>query len=138
MLIDLDHFKRINDTWGHSAGDDALRHFVAIAQRCMRVQDTMGRLGGEEFAVLLPRASAEQAQSVAERLRGLLADHPLRLGADERVALTASIGVTLLRPGESPDVALGRADQAMYQAKSEGRNRVVSMLTPVVAGVRAA
>ena len=138
MLIDLDHFKRINDTWGHSAGDDALRHFVAIAQRCMRVQDTMGRLGGEEFAVLLPRASAEQAQSVAERLRGLLAEHPLRLGADERVALTASIGVTLLRPGESPDVALGRADHAMYQAKSEGRNRVVSVLNPVVAGVRAA
>ena len=96
----------------------------------MRVQDTMGRLGGEEFAVLLPRASVEQAQGVAERLRKLLVDHPLRL-TDENVALTASIGVTLLRPGESPEVALGRADQAMYQAKSEGRNRVVSVLAPV-------
>lgn len=137
LLIDLDHFKRVNDTWGHSAGDDALRHFVAVSQRCMRVQDTMGRLGGEEFAVLLPRASVEQAQGVAERLRKLLVDHPLRL-TDENVALTASIGVTLLRPGESPEVALGRADQAMYQAKSEGRNRVVSVLAPVVAGVRLA
>lgn len=137
LLIDLDHFKRINDTWGHSAGDDALRHFVEVAQRCMRVQDTMGRLGGEEFAVLLPRASVEQAEGVAERLRKLLVDHPLRL-TDENVALTASIGVTLLRPGESPEVALGRADQAMYQAKSEGRNRVVSVLAPVVSGVRVA
>lgn len=137
LVIDLDHFKRVNDTWGHSAGDDALRHFVAVAQRCLRVQDTMGRLGGEEFAVLLPRACVEQAEVVAERLRKLLADHPLRL-TDENVALTASIGVTVLRPGESPEVALGRADQAMYQAKSEGRNRVVSLLAPVMAGVRAA
>ena len=137
LLIDLDHFKRINDTWGHGAGDDALRHFVAVAQRCMRIQDTMGRLGGEEFAVLLPRASVEQAQGVAERLRKLLADHPLRVSG-ESVSLTASIGVTLLRPGESPDVGLGRADEAMYQAKSQGRNRVVSVLAPVVAGVKAA
>jgi diguanylate cyclase (GGDEF)-like protein len=137
LLIDLDHFKRINDTWGHSAGDDALRHFVAVAQRCMRVQDTMGRLGGEEFAVLLPRTSAEQAQGVAERLRKLLVDHPLRL-TGENVSLTASIGVTLLRSGESPEVALGRADQAMYQAKSEGRNRVVSVLAPVVTEMRVA
>lgn len=137
LVIDLDHFKRVNDTWGHSAGDDALRHFVAVAQRCLRVQDTMGRLGGEEFAVLLPRACVEQAEVVAERLRKLLSDHPLRL-TDENVVLTASIGVTVLRPGESPEVALGRADQAMYQAKSEGRNRVVSLLTPVMAGVRAA
>lgn len=137
LVIDLDHFKRINDTWGHSAGDDALRHFVEIAQRCLRVQDTMGRLGGEEFAVLLPRASAEQAQGVAERLRELLAAHPLRL-INENVRLTASIGVTVLLPGESPEVALGRADQAMYQAKSEGRNRVVSVLAPLVAEVRVA
>lgn len=137
LLIDLDHFKRINDTWGHGAGDDALRHFVEVAQRCMRVQDTMGRLGGEEFAVLLPHASVQQAQGVAERLRKLLVDHPLRL-TDQNVALTASIGMTLLCPGESPEVALGRADQAMYQAKSEGRNRVVSVLAPLVTEVRVA
>lgn len=137
MVIDLDHFKRINDTWGHSAGDDALRHFVEIARRCMRVHDTMGRLGGEEFAVLLPRASVEQAQGVAERLRSLLVEHPLRL-IEENVRLTASIGVTVLRPGESPEVALGRADQAMYRAKSEGRNRVVSVLAPLVAEARVA
>lgn len=137
LLIDLDHFKRINDTWGHSAGDEALRHFVEVAQRCMRVQDIIGRLGGEEFAVLLPRASVEQAQGVAERLRKLLVEHPVRF-TDENVALTASIGVTLLRPGEPPEAALGRADQAMYQAKSEGRNRVVSLLSPVVAEVRVA
>lgn len=137
LLIDLDHFKRVNDTWGHGAGDEALRHFVEVAQRCMRVQDTMGRLGGEEFAVLLPGASVEQAQGVAERVRKLLVEHPLRL-TSENVALTASIGVTVLRPGESPEVALGRADQAMYQAKSEGRNRVVSVLAPAVSEVRAA
>ena len=137
LLVDLDHFKRVNDTWGHGAGDEALRHFVAVAQRCLRVQDTMGRLGGEEFAVLLPRATAEQAMSVAERLRRLLEDHPVRL-VDDNVVLTASIGVTLWRPGESPEVALGRADQAMYQAKSEGRNRVSLVLPPSVSEVRAA
>lgn len=137
LVIDLDLFKRINDTWGHSAGDEALRHFVEVAQRCMRVQDTMGRLGGEEFAVLLPRASVEQAQGVAERLRGLLVEHPLRL-TEDNVRLTASIGVTVLLPGESPELALGRADQAMYQAKSEGRNRVVSVLAPLVTEVRVA
>lgn len=137
LLIDLDHFKRINDTWGHGGGDEALRHFVAIASRCLRLHDTMGRLGGEEFAVMLPRTSHEQACQVAERLRLLLETQPLLLG-EEAVTLTVSIGVTMHLPGESAEAALGRADQAMYLAKTQGRNRVASLLMPVVASMRVA
>jgi diguanylate cyclase (GGDEF)-like protein len=132
LVIDLDHFKRINDTWGHGCGDEALRHFVAIASRCLRVHDTMGRLGGEEFVVMLPRTTHEQACSVAERLRALLEQAPLQR-LQGRVSLTASIGVTLHLPDEPGEAALSRADQAMYLAKSQGRNRVASLLQPSTA-----
>ena len=123
MLVDLDHFKQVNDTWGHQAGDEALRHFVAVASTCLRQGDVLGRLGGEEFAVFLPQASGEEALAVAERLRAQVEAHPLQTNRGP-VSLSVSVGVAQCLPGEPPEAALGRADQAMYQAKAAGRNRV--------------
>lgn len=125
LLIDLDHFKQVNDTWGHQTGDEVLRHFVAVASACLRQGDVLGRLGGEEFAVFLPLASEAEATQVAERLRAQIAAQPLQT-ARGPVALSVSIGVAQGRPGESAEAVLGRADQAMYRAKAAGRNRVVA------------
>lgn len=126
LLIDLDHFKQINDKFGHRIGDDALRHFVAVTEACLRKHDVLGRMGGEEFAVFLPQTSRGDAQRVSERLRALVAAQPLMTDLGP-VALTVSIGMALCQPGETPENALHRADQAMYQAKEAGRNRVVSL-----------
>lgn len=123
LVLDLDHFKTINDTWGHRAGDDVLRHFVALALRCLRKEDVMGRLGGEEFAIFLPNAGAEGARAVAERLRLLVESHPATAGV-QSIPLTVSIGIALCGPGDSAGAALQRADEAMYLAKQRGRNRV--------------
>ena len=124
LLIDLDHFKRINDTWGHQRGDDALRHVVGVAQDCLREGDILGRLGGEEFAILLPDASAQEAEQIAGRLRQAIEAQPLRY-AGSIMPLTTSIGVASWTQPESPDDLLHRADEAMYQAKHRGRNCVV-------------
>lgn len=127
LIIDLDHFKQINDGWGHGVGDDALRHFVSVADACLREEDGLGRLGGEEFGVILPRTTHQQACAVAERLRATLASQPLLLG-EASLRMTASIGITMVHPWDNSELALGRADQAMYQAKMAGRNRVASVL----------
>lgn len=123
LVVDLDHFKSINDTYGHQGGDEVLRHFVQTATQCLRQQDVMGRLGGEEFAIFLPGVDAKGAQVVAERLRAAVASRPATLQQGSH-ALTISLGLTLCVPGDTPDTALHRADQAMYQAKERGRNRV--------------
>ena len=123
LVVDLDHFKSINDTYGHQGGDEVLRHFVQTATQCLRQQDVMGRLGGEEFAIFLPGVDAKGAQVVAERLRAAVASRPAALQQGSH-ALTISLGLTLCVPGDTPDTALHRADQAMYQAKERGRNRV--------------
>jgi diguanylate cyclase (GGDEF)-like protein len=128
LLLDLDHFKQINDRFGHRVGDDALRHFVAVAEACLRKHDVLGRMGGEEFAVFLPQTSRDDAQRVSERLRALVAAQPMMTERGP-VALTVSIGMALCQPDEAPENALHRADQAMYQAKESGRNRVVSLQT---------
>lgn len=119
LLIDLDHFKSINDTFGHAAGDEVLRSFAAMVREHLRSHDALGRLGGEEFAVLLPDASLEAAGLVAERLR-LSAQQ--RLVGDCRYSI--SIGVAGWQGGESFDQLCRRADQALYAAKNNGRNRV--------------
>jgi diguanylate cyclase (GGDEF)-like protein len=116
-------FKRINDTWGHAAGDEAIKAVAKVIRQTVRATDISGRVGGEEFAVLLPESSAEQAAAQAERLRQAVAGLSLRQGADE-IPLTCSLGVAE-RDGEpSLDRLMCRADQALYEAKVQGRNRV--------------
>ncbi|MGV3680604.1 MAG: GGDEF domain-containing protein [Acidovorax sp.] len=129
LVMDLDHFKKVNDTWGHQCGDEVLRHFVLLANRCLRREDVLGRLGGEEFAIALPNADHEGARTVAERLCALVAAQP---APTERSAIpiTVSIGVTLSVPGEKPETVLQRADEAMYLAKERGRNRVEVLPAP--------
>lgn len=130
MVIDLDHFKKINDTRGHRAGDDVLRHFVMLAHSCLRKEDVMGRLGGEEFAIFLPNAGDGGALAVAERLRALVQAQPLPVTDAGPIPLTVSVGVTLCAPGDTADSALQRADEAMYLAKERGRNRVETLACP--------
>jgi diguanylate cyclase (GGDEF)-like protein len=142
LVMDLDHFKKVNDTWGHQCGDEVLRHFVLLANRCLRREDVLGRLGGEEFAIALPNAGYEGACTVAERLCAMVAAQPMPTGRGN-IAITVSIGITLSMPGDTPEAALQRADEAMYLAKKRGRNRVEALLAPqrdavaVKAGVHA-
>ena len=122
-LLDIDHFKRINDTYGHQAGDTVLREFAATVQRQIRDSDSFGRYGGEEFLLMLPETSIDEALALAERVRANIA----RLGFSElpELAVTVSIGVAEFRIDESIAQTVARADEALYQAKSGGRNRVV-------------
>jgi diguanylate cyclase (GGDEF)-like protein len=123
MMLDLDHFKRINDRYGHAAGDDALRVFASAAQQVLREPDIMGRLGGEEFAVALPGTDLAGAVQAAERLRHAVGASLLPL-CDVDYTMSVSIGVVALDPDEHINAALARADHALYVAKSAGRNRV--------------
>ncbi|MGP9824800.1 diguanylate cyclase domain-containing protein [Ectopseudomonas khazarica] len=120
-LIDLDHFKRINDAHGHAAGDRVLQTFAAVARACLRDGDVIARYGGEEFVLLLPNTDADQFTACCERLREAFASaEPVGVVVDN---LSLSAGMTLLLAGDELDEALQRADQALYQAKRGGRNR---------------
>ena len=120
-LIDLDHFKRINDIHGHSAGDRVLQTFASVARTCLRDADIIARYGGEEFVLLLPNTDADQVTACCERLReAYMRAEPLGLKLEN---LSLSVGMTLLSPGDDMDEALNRADQALYRAKNSGRNR---------------
>lgn len=123
VLFDLDHFKSVNDGHGHAAGDAVLR---AVARRCegvLRKADLLGRLGGEEFAVLMPEADQGRAMQAAERMRAALADQPVDVGVAD-LPITASFGVCSLDPGMSDAEAwLAAADAGLYAAKAQGRNR---------------
>lgn len=128
MILDLDFFKQINDGYGHAAGDEALRAFAAETTGCLRDMDAVGRLGGEEFGILLPATQVEQAETVAERIRAAVARIAIEteLGT---VRFTTSIGVTQTAiDDESVDAVLARADAALYNAKASGRNRVIVRL----------
>ncbi len=124
MMMDVDHFKRINDTYGHAAGDEVLKRLAATCTANLRGPDILGRLGGEEFAVVMPECGVDAAQSAAERLRLKLAkvEVPSEQGT---IGFTISIGVVGRESGEGLTEALDRADKAMYAAKQGGRNRVV-------------
>jgi diguanylate cyclase len=122
-VIDLDHFKRVNDEVGHLAGDEVLRTFAAIAQRSMRQSDIFGRYGGEEFLLVLPNTSLLEALNIAERLRERVETHAWDPSIHEPV--TVSIGVTQYIAGESVLDLFSRTDTAMYLAKRGGRNQVV-------------
>ncbi|MEZ4254157.1 MAG: sensor domain-containing diguanylate cyclase [Polyangiales bacterium] len=126
LAIDIDHFKLLNDRCGHPVGDEALRSVGAILEDKIRRVDTVARIGGEEFVVLLPRTSSVHALKVAEHLRAAVANHPFS-GADGQPGgrLTISVGVAELLPAEEPSDFLARADAALYAAKGAGRDRVV-------------
>ncbi|WP_451975128.1 diguanylate cyclase [Azospirillum endophyticum] len=125
FVLDVDHFKRINDTFGHATGDDALRMVAAGCQAILREYDILGRLGGEEFVVVLPGATAEESRVVAERVRRHLARMPIE-ASDGSFRLTASIGIAGLDgTTDTLERAIHRADLALYRAKHLGRNRVV-------------
>jgi diguanylate cyclase (GGDEF)-like protein/PAS domain S-box-containing protein len=126
VMIDLDHFKQINDSYGHACGDSVLKAVVETVGLTLRETDILCRWGGEEFLILLPETSGEEALSFAERARQAVAEKPVA-GCDEQaVAVTASFGVAaLVEEATTPEQFIGRADKALYRAKEEGRNRVV-------------
>lgn len=123
MMIDIDHFKRLNDRFGHATGDEALCVFAATAQQALREHDIMGRLGGEEFALVLPGTDIEGGLLAAERLRSAIAAAVLPTSGNQ-YTMTISIGVVVIDPNEHINSALARADHALYAAKSNGRDRV--------------
>ncbi len=124
IMFDLDHFKTINDRFGHPVGDRALREVVRAVGGQLRDGDLLGRVGGEEFLVLLPMTAIEAARQLAERLRETLGETTIPAGTDS-IALPASFGVAELLPGEDPSIWFQRVDAALYQAKSLGRNKLV-------------
>jgi diguanylate cyclase (GGDEF)-like protein len=129
LLIDADHFKKVNDTWGHAAGDAALRALAGHLQRSVRSEDMIARFGGEEFAVLARETSAPGALAVAERIRKSVEKTPVVLENGDKLSLTVSIGVVHMGSGRayvSADALLEAADEALYKAKEAGRNRCVS------------
>ena len=123
-LLDIDFFKRINDTYGHSTGDMVLREFARTVQRQIRETDAFGRYGGEEFLLMLPETAVDEALNLAERVR--ISIEKMGFGAMPDLATTVSIGVAQCRLGESIAQTMARADEALYLAKSGGRNRVVN------------
>lgn len=123
ILLDLDHFKRINDTWGHVTGDQVLESLAQLCRDTLRQEDMVARFGGEELAILLPLTPFEQGLRLAERLRRAIAEHDFGIPHGE---VTASLGVAEYRDGESIDALLERADRGLYAAKRSGRNRVLS------------
>ena len=124
VLTDLDDFKLINDSFGHHAGDEVLLAFANLLRAHGRDVDVAARLGGEEFAILLPETSVEGASVVAERLRHSLSDSRIRIAEKTEVTVTASFGVAELEEGQSVDELLRAADSALYRAKELGKNRV--------------
>jgi diguanylate cyclase (GGDEF)-like protein len=124
-LLDIDHFKKVNDQFGHQAGDDVLAHFASLMQANTRGIDKAARLGGDEFAVLFPESDAMDAAAAMERLRQRLEKNPVNVGGID-ILETSSIGITEYRGGDiTPDMVRTRADQLLYAAKHAGRNRVM-------------
>lgn len=124
LMLDIDHFKNVNDRFGHACGDAVLRHLADVMRASQRKIDTPGRMGGEEFALLLPGADLEAAAAYAERLRQEVADSPYQ-GDGTALAVTVSIGIACIYSQDlNADAALNRADRALYRAKEAGRNQV--------------
>ena len=133
LMLDIDHFKSVNDTYGHAAGDAVLRELAQRIESQVRVSDIAARYGGEEFVVLLPVAELESGKLLAERIREAVSATPIEIGSGKSVTITASIGIASIAPGRdvddlktTGDSLLARADVALYSAKSAGRDRVVT------------
>ena len=131
MMIDIDHFKVINDSWGHATGDVALCRLCEVAEKTLRENDIFGRVGGEEFAVLLPETTSAGAVAAGERLRRAVEQLELTSAEGDPIKLTASFGVTAYRASDqSFEELVSRADDALYEAKRRGRNRVCFSARP--------
>lgn len=123
MVLDLDHFKAVNDTHGHDVGDEVLRSVAYCLREFTRYHDVVARLGGEEFAIVVPNLDEESLRKFAERIRKAIADLEIKAG-DVRLRVTTSIGLAIWDGSEAPDAFYRKADKMLYQAKQEGRNRV--------------
>lgn len=124
-IIDLDHFKQVNDNFGHHSGDDVLTRFARVASHGLRKSDLLARYGGEEFVVLFPHASQTASEAALERLRSRFAEQTYPFSSDLKT--TFSAGLTAYQSGETADQLIKRADSALYQAKSRGRDQVVRL-----------
>lgn len=128
LVLDIDFFKSVNDTYGHDAGDEVLKEFAVRIRKCIRGIDLACRLGGEEFVVVMPETDASLAYTVAERLRQRVAGEPFVVnGGQKAIDVTVSIGMAAIEQGDTMDNLLKRADQGLYAAKRDGRNRVVTI-----------
>lgn len=128
VVADIDHFKRVNDTWGHQTGDRVLETFAAMVRKTLRSTDTAARLGGEEFSIVLPQRSMSSASGMAEAIRLNLQAHRFREPDDGqgRFNVTVSLGVTELREDDNRESLMARVDELLYRAKKHGRNAVVA------------
>ena len=125
LILDIDHFKRVNDSWGHDAGDEVLKAFADRLRGIVRGGDVLCRLGGEEFIIVMPGMNLSAAHRIAERARLSIESERFEIGAGKApIAVTASIGFAERRENEGAPEIYKRADEALYRAKSEGRNRV--------------
>ena len=124
-MLDIDNFKKLNDTMGHAKGDEALTHLATVARECMRPQDSLARYGGEEFVILLPDTPLDKGVEAMTRLQRELTKR-FFLAGTEKVLITFSAGVAQLETNENGPDAIKRADQAMYLAKRAGKNRVIA------------
>ena len=137
LMFDIDHFKRVNDTYGHDVGDEVLREVAVRASRNLRNFDMVARLGGEEFVVIMPDTDGEAALMVAERLRNRIGDTPFEISAPVAgITVTVSVGVAVGgRVGDTVDTLIKRSDEALYEAKRNGRNRVIADKRDIPANV---
>lgn len=127
LMLDIDYFKKVNDTFGHAAGDEVLRKLSALITSCVRSFDIVSRIGGEEFSVLLLSCDHAQALEIAEKIRTTVESSTIRLVSGKQITITISVGAaTYLETTESPEQLVTQADQALYQAKHTGRNKVCS------------
>lgn len=124
-ILDVDHFKRVNDLYGHPAGDRLLQEVATILRESVRGTDTVARIGGEEFAILMPDTTMEQGMQVCERIRARVQSHVVALADARRVQVSISVGIASRVGEDSADAWVGRADAALYRAKAAGRNRVL-------------
>lgn len=124
--LDIDHFKRVNDTYGHATGDVVLRGLVSCISQDIRGLDVLARIGGEEFFILMPTIDQQDAEKAMQRLLGVIRAHQFIIDSGDRLHITVSIGLTMLRENDTLPALMERADKAMYKAKQSGRDRLVS------------